>query len=371
MALKPEDLESLTREVVGAVNDFELEVIVHLVTGDQLYEEYVGRNMPTKRMVRELLLLLDKDGSLARFLAAIIKRKQERPELEGIFRAAVPAVIAMGPTSAGLGLSLQHAGMPNQDATATAAAPGLQRYVRPHLHMLEVREWLVGLQRIEKQICRIETGTNGLGTGFLVGASTVMTNWHVVRNAIEADTWGKLGCRFDNLVLPDGSVQEGLRIPLGEEGVVTFSCASAAELTPKPDNPPPTADELDYALLHLAEPVGTERGWVDLPAATRDMPSGSSLIIAQHPLSAPMKLAIDTDAVIGPAHGGLRVRYHTNTETGSSGSPCFNMDWEMVALHHLGDPKTGPPIYNQGIPAELILADIARKGLSARLAAPA
>lgn len=45
------------------------------------------------------------------------------------------------------------------------------------------------------------------------------------------------------------------------------------------------------------------------------------------------------------------------------------MDWQLVALHHLGDPKEGLPVFNQGIPAELIRADIGAKGLSAHLAA--
>ncbi len=46
-----------------------------------------------------------------------------------------------------------------------------------------------------------------------------------------------------------------------------------------------------------------------------------------------------------------RVRYRTNTETGSSGSPCFNSDWDLVALHHSGIVK-----YNEGIPINCIVA---------------
>ena len=30
--------------------------------------------------------------------------------------------------------------------------------------------------------------------------------------------------------------------------------------------------------------------------------------------------------------------YRTDTEPGSSGSPCFNDPWELVALHHSGVP---------------------------------
>ncbi|WP_185970192.1 MULTISPECIES: serine protease [unclassified Mesorhizobium] len=353
-------LEKLTTEVAGAVNDFELEVIVHVVTGDQLYEEYVGKGLPLKKTIRELLIQLDKDGSLARFLADILQRKPDRKDLVAIFAGLVPAAVKLDP-GAGPALSLQRAGVDDESATAIAAAPGLQRNVRPHLNMIEVREWLDGLTNAERRVCRIEIGKNGAGTGFLVGPSTVMTNWHVVRKVLDPKSWQKISCRFDFLVLPDGSVQEGVRIVLGDKGVMAFSPASDAELTPSPDEPPPTGDQLDYALLHLAKPLGSQRGWVELPGDEIEMPAGSPLIIAQHPLAAPMKLALDTDSVIGRVGRGLRLRYHTNTESGSSGSPCFNMDWQLVALHHLGDPVEGPPVFNQGVPAELIRADIVEK----------
>ncbi|MEC9343517.1 MAG: serine protease, partial [Pseudomonadota bacterium] len=113
----------------------------------------------------------------------------------------------------------------------------------------------------------------------------------------------------------------------------------------------------DYALLSLADRPGDQRGWVTLPMdailPARDAP----LMIVQHPDGAPMKLALDTEAVIGAMHGGLRLRYATNTEPGSSGSPCFGIDWQPVALHHMGDPAW-QATYNQGVPLALIRAAI-------------
>jgi hypothetical protein len=72
-----------------------------------------------------------------------------------------------------------------------------------------------------------------------------------------------------------------------------------------------------------------------------------------------LKLALDTEAVIGVNDSGTRVRYRTNTDEGSSGSPCFDDRWNLVALHHAGDPKFAPlyhPEYNQGIPFAAIRA---------------
>ena len=78
-------------------------------------------------------------------------------------------------------------------------------------------------------------------------------------------------------------------------------------------------------------------------------------------------LAFDTDPKVEVKFGGLRVRYATNTEGGSSGSPCFNKDWDLIALHHYGDPAFGQPKYNQGIPIGKIREHLRGKGAEAAL----
>ena len=99
------------------------------------------------------------------------------------------------------------------------------------------------------------------------------------------------------------------------------------------------------------------------PALTPKMP----LFILQHPKTAPLKLALDTEAVIEVIHEGRRVRYATNTESGSSGAPCFDAEWTLVALHHYGDPAFNHPKYNQGIPIGMIRERLENKGKSAAL----
>jgi V8-like Glu-specific endopeptidase len=80
---------------------------------------------------------------------------------------------------------------------------------------------------------------------------------------------------------------------------------------------------------------------------------GMGLIIVQHPRGGPMKLAIDTKAVTEVTANQTRVRYRTNTEPGSSGSPCFTMGWELAALHHSGNPELQAR-YNEGVPLDTI-----------------
>jgi V8-like Glu-specific endopeptidase len=99
-----------------------------------------------------------------------------------------------------------------------------------------------------------------------------------------------------------------------------------------------------------------------LPASPLAFVKNAPLIIAQYPDGNPLKVALDTESVIGDVANGLRLRYKTNTKHGSSGSPVFDMEWNPVALHHLGDPASDlPATYNQGIPLDKVRARVAKK----------
>ena len=81
-----------------------------------------------------------------------------------------------------------------------------------------------------------------------------------------------------------------------------------------------------------------------------------------------MKLALETAGMIGLNGNGSRVRYTTNTEPGSSGSPCFDQNWDLIALHHSGDPNWDPS-WNEGIPIKLIEEQIKNNDLAGHLGA--
>ena len=97
---------------------------------------------------------------------------------------------------------------------------------------------------------------------------------------------------------------------------------------------------------------------VPLPAAPNVTPD-SALFIIQHPQGQPLKLAFHVVREIKPT----RITYGTNTREGSSGSPCFDYRWDLVALHHSGDPayKT---TNNQGIPIAAIRRRLTSQGVS-------
>ncbi|MEZ4638676.1 MAG: serine protease [Caldilineaceae bacterium] len=145
----------------------------------------------------------------------------------------------------------------------------------------------------------------------------------------------------------------------------------------------PSADELDYAVLRVAarplnnvlvtpgnEPVmGTQagtRGWIELPAAADPYTPGSPLFIIQHPDGKPLKMALATNSIIGLNANNTRLRHKTNTEPGSSGSPCFNSSWDLVGLHHAGDPRWRAE-WNAAIPLAALRTRWQRHGVLAAM----
>lgn len=264
----------------------------------------------------------------------------------------------------------------------------IERLIRESNSYLDVTKWRTRLGEVEAQVCRIEINSNGgtiYGTGFLIGPDIVMTNHHVVEAVIageqgRTDSRGykarasNVILRFDYKKLSDGTtINSGTVFGLAEkEWLIDQSPNSSLERMPR-------YDELDYALLRVddapgnhaiavekAEPSAPTRGWIEIPQQPYDFDPHTSLYIMQHPQGAPLKLVIDTDAIIGMNENRTRVTYKTNTEPGSSGSPSFNKDWELVSLHHSGDPNFDPdhkPEYNEGIPISAIMALLDQHGL--------
>jgi hypothetical protein len=250
----------------------------------------------------------------------------------------------------------------------------LELKIRQSNSMFDLATWLARLGEIEGQVCRVEVaqpGGLGTGTGFLVGPDVVLTNYHVVKAVIEGDVApAAVRLRFDYRYLADGvTPAPGTVHQLAADWLVDHSPYSPHDEEVPPTGEP-SADELDYALLRLTrrageEPVGgptddgewTPRGWLRMPVADHDFTKVRALYIVQHADGAPLKVAIDSEAVLGVNGARTRVRYATNTEPGSSGSPCFGPDWQWVAVHHAGDPRYpsfGVAEYNQGIPVAAI-----------------
>jgi hypothetical protein len=260
-----------------------------------------------------------------------------------------------------------------------ASGDGLQRQIKLHIPSFDPVVWTTGLLAQLRRVCRIEIDDRPRGTGFLVGPDLVMTNHHVVGSVIAAQaTSRRIGCRFEHWARIDHSVEPGIRVRLAESWPHWHVDSTPPTGNEASGQPLPSDDELDFALLRLERrfgdepmsPDGPRRGWVYLCGTEPAFPAGGPLAIVQHPMGLPVKLAFDTSAILSVNANRTRVRYATNTDPGASGSPCFDAHWNLVAVHHFGDPHHLPPTYNQGIPSHKIHERLVRAQVAGLLGGP-
>ncbi len=267
-------------------------------------------------------------------------------------------------------------------ATGTPVPAGvLQQQINKANGFLDVAKWRQMLGKLEGRVCKIEVKGDGTGTGFLVGTDAVITNYHVMEKVIKSAIGpDNVTLRFDFKRLADDSTGAGTEHRLAQDWRIHDSPYSAVDLG-DPTSGQQEPDHLDYALIRVdgrvaEEPIGgpnedpqaPKRGFVDKPSAEpHDFMAKPAMLILQHPDGEPLKLALDTESVIAVNPNGARVRYRTNTEPGSSGSPCFDADWKLIALHHLGDQNWKNPQFNQGIPFKAIVALLEANGKAGAL----
>jgi endonuclease G, mitochondrial len=161
----------------------------------------------------------------------------------------------------------------------------------------------------------------GFGTGFMVSPRLLLTNNHVLSSAAEAS---RSQIEFNYQAGLDGAALPS----------VIFALDPAAFFV--------TDARLDYTLVavrpeSLAGMPLSEFGFNHLIEAQGKVLIGEYVNIIQHPNGEPKQLALRENQVVDLLTHFCH--YLTDTAPGSSGSPVYNDQWEVVALHHMGVPK--------------------------------
>jgi len=164
-------------------------------------------------------------------------------------------------------------------------------------------------------------GAEGSGTGFLVSPRLLLTNNHVLP---DAETATSARVEFDYQDGVDGNLLQPIAFQLLPEELFL------------------THEYLDYTLIAVqaSSKIGvklTSFGWHPLIEAEGKVIIGESLSIIQHPNGERKQVALRENRLQDVLPDFLH--YTTDTAPGSSGSPVFNDQWEVVALHHSGVPK--------------------------------
>ncbi|MEV4145538.1 DNA/RNA non-specific endonuclease [Amycolatopsis sp. NPDC049691] len=178
----------------------------------------------------------------------------------------------------------------------------------------------------------------GYGTGSLVSPELLLTNHHVLPDPATA---GFSVVEFD---YQDGV--DGLPRPVRAFGL-------------DPDRFFVADEDLDFALVAVKAAADDLRpfGFNRLIGSEGKAIVGDFVTIIQHPRGGKKQVALRENRIVDVLEKFLH--YETDTEPGSSGSPVFNDQWEVVALHHASVPAEGHAEYggflNEGIRVSRLL----------------
>lgn len=181
--------------------------------------------------------------------------------------------------------------------------------------------------RASNAVCRIHVkningGNEGYGTGFLITPNLLITNNHVL--AKEEDTVNSLAeynYQYDQHGVPADSY------------IFEFDADKFFY----------TNRSLDFSIVYV-KPISkkggkklTDFGYLKLFEDANKALISEYVSIIQHPAGGLKQIAIRENQVL--TKEGDYITYSTDTTQGSSGSPVFNDQWQVVALHHSGVPR--------------------------------
>ena len=223
----------------------------------------------------------------------------------------------------------------------------LERILGSENHLVKIN-WLQKAIQASKSVCQVLRADGAKGTGFILKDGYLMTNFHVLPDSIEAAS-AKIIFDYEEDLF--GNMRKTSEF---------FLDADDSKFSP--------VDEFDFAYIkikdNLANPLSQ---WNFLELDTFSIPQiNNPVTIIQHPLGQSKQIALTANRIIGI--NGQKLLYETDTERGSSGSPVFNNDWKVIALHHAGmtaedgglviNPETGE---KRGANEGILIKKIAEK----------
>ncbi|WP_341211815.1 serine protease [uncultured Limimaricola sp.] len=184
-----------------------------------------------------------------------------------------------------------------------------------------------------------------LGTGFICAPGFVMTNNHVIPSPKYAEYGIDIGFEtYDQRVEVD-------KCRLDPERFFFTSKQS----------------DLDCTIIAMEEELGAKLsealGWHGIKAEQGKIALGKPTSVIQYPKGQGKRLVVHNSMLIEIAEldeasddwrRNTRLWYTSDTASGSSGSPVFNRNFEVIALHHAGIPmrENGKYVDRHGNPME-------------------
>lgn len=208
--------------------------------------------------------------------------------------------------------------------------------------------WLEKGLKAAKSVCRVVLADGTKGTGFVLKGGYLLTNFHVIPKAEKAMK-AKIEFNFEEEI--NGVIKQTIDYQLDISDFKKSSIFEYDFFYIK------IIDRQDFPLAH----------WGFLELNTFSEPQiGDAAHIIQHPKGETKQICLRNNTIIG--RNQHRLLYTTDTEKGSSGSPVFDNEWKVIALHHAGktmeegglaiDEKGNRAAANEGILIKHIIKNI-------------
>ncbi len=218
--------------------------------------------------------------------------------------------------------------------------------------------YLLQAEQARRTVARIASASGTpRGTGFLVGPHLLMTNQHVIRTK-----WGAKSAfaEFDYLKPPKG---KGTALPLQRHKLdpSKFFYSNSA---------------YDFVLVYIEQESDKgapliDRGWNPLRAEPLDPEAARRVNIIQHPEGREQHIALRENKLVdlSERRPSKYLHYHADTMHMSSGSPVWDDNWDLIAIHHSAIPSlplTHPTVWeaNEGVRMSAIAERILEDGAS-------
>ncbi|WP_031372434.1 serine protease [Lysobacter antibioticus] len=194
--------------------------------------------------------------------------------------------------------------------------------------------------------CVTKRGMERLGTGFLVAGAEInpawgaepvfVTNAHVISEEVAG-------------AIPPSDALVTFEVECATAPQPVFHRIAEVLFTSAPGNLGMRCarqDSLDVTIVRLTE---TTTGFSGL-ATARALPLVSQkakTYVVGHPLGSGLQISLHDSLLLDIDDDGRLIHYRTPTDPGSSGSPVFNSQWEVIGVHH-GGSASMPRLRGEG-----------------------
>jgi hypothetical protein len=205
------------------------------------------------------------------------------------------------------------------------------------------------MMALSPAICRLTVNINGseqYGTAFRIGPDLLLTNWHVLHRIHDGLPASAVTAEF-------GYEEDSTG---GALAAIPVKCDVATIVTDKTN---------DWAVIKTSGAMDNAWPVIKLSEAVAPQLNAAAYII-QHPRGYRKRIGFIRNQVSD--FDNRVVHYLTDTQEGSSGSPVFDQEGKLFALHHAGgrpqEVLGRPPMTkNEGISILRVVLDLQNKGV--------